>query len=749
MTKIIVTLGPATNNLEKLNLIKSKAVDFVRINMSHSTIDDLKYYIDLSKKVNIPFIIDTEGSQVRTGNLIKDSITFKENDFIYLHKDEIIGDSNKVNLRPKEIIDQLDVGDILYVDFDTLVMRVLDLSTHDKGYIKAVVISSGNLGKNKGVVIDPQLKKQFTLPTLTSKDIKAAKLGLEENIGYIAASFMRNASAVRYVREITKGKMKIISKIECEEALLNLDEIIDESDFLLIDRGDLSKEIPIEKIPFTQKIILNRAKRFNKGVYVATNLLESMISNRKPTRAEVHDIINTIVDGAYGLTLAAETAIGKYPIGCINMLNKIIKHSDLIINAEEIRDKETEFVKKLESKNYLLDQSSSSSLISPHGGKLVDRVLPKGLENLNLKNHKKISLNENQLLDFEQIAIGTYSPLDGFMNQLELESVLNNLTLPNGVIWSIPILLDVDFQTSKNISIGEKILLTNSQNEPVGFIDVSEIFSYDKLALAKKMYDSLDENHPGVKIIKSLNPVFIAGKITLTKIKKTDYRNLELTPKQARRIFEEKNWEKVVGFHTRNVIHKAHEYIQLSALKKGNCDGIFLHPVVGKKKKGDYNSKYIIKSYEIMQDKFYPENKTLLGVFSTYSRYAGFREAIFTSLCRQNFGCSHFIIGRDHAGSGLSKTSSIDLKSLELLEKLDIEILNFNDVFYSKEKNIYMEEDVLQKNSRQNKFSISGTKARELLKSFKKPPTWFMRKEISQMIINSIKSNEEVFVDEN
>ena len=464
---------------------------------------------------------------------------------------------------------------------------------------------------------------------------------------------------------------------------------------------------------------------------------------------KIHDIINTIVDGAYGLTLAAETAIGKYPIGCINMLNKIIKHSDLIINAEEIRDKETEFVKKLESKNYLLDQSSSSSLISPHGGKLVDRVLPKALENLNLKNHKKISLNENQLLDFEQIAIGTYSPLDGFMNQLELESVLNNLTLPNGVIWSIPILLDVDFQTSKNISSGEKILLTNSQNEPEGFIDVSEIFSYDKLALAKKMYDSLDENHPGVKIIKSLNPVFIAGKITLTKIKKTDYRNLELTPKQTRRIFEEKNWEKVVGFHTRNVIHKAHEYIQLSALKKGNCDGIFLHPVVGKKKKGDYNSKYIIKSYEIMQDKFYPENKTLLGVFSTYSRYAGVREAIFTALCRQNFGCSHFIIGRDHAGSGLSKISSIDLKSLELLEKLDIEILNFNDVFYSKEKNIYMEEDVLQKNSRQNKFSISGTKARELLKSFKKPPTWFMRKEISQMIINSIKSNEEVFVDEN
>ena len=214
-------------------------------------------------------------------------------------------------------------------------MRVSNISTIKDGFIEATIISSGNLGKNKGVVIDPQVEKKYSIPNLTKKDIKAIQLGLEENIGYVAASFMRNIEAVREVKKISNYKMKIISKIECKDALENLNDIISESDYLLIDRGDLSKEIPIEKIPFTQKIILNRANNANKKVFVATNLLESMISNRKPTRAEVHDILNTIVDGAYGLTLAAETAIGNHPIGCINMLNKI-KPPFLLLKIEQM-----------------------------------------------------------------------------------------------------------------------------------------------------------------------------------------------------------------------------------------------------------------------------------------------------------------------------------------------------------------------------------------------------------------------------
>jgi pyruvate kinase len=747
MTKIIVTLGPATKTLDKILMIKSKKVDFVRINMSHSTIEDLKYYIDLSKKADIPFIIDTEGSQVRTGNLSQDSISYKENDRIRLFKEEIEGNHNGVSLRPMQIIDQLQEGDILYVDFDTLVMRIINTSSINKGYIEAVVVSSGNLGKNKGVVIDPQIERKFILPTLTPKDIAATKIGLEENIKYIAASFMRSGAAVNEVRDITENKMQIISKVECKDALENLDDIINESDFLLIDRGDLSKEIPIEKIPFTQKIILNRAKKANKGVFVATNLLESMISNRKPTRAEVHDIINTIVDGAYGLTLAAETAIGKYPIGCINMLNKVINHSDLIINHEEINNKEEKFVIGLENKNYLLDDSTSSSLIPPHGGTLVNRFCQKKYNIKKLNLLEKIELNENQLLDLEQIAHGVYSPLDGFMDRTELESVLDKLELPSGDIWTIPIVLDINTEDSKNINDGDKVALLNLDKEIVGWIDVSQKYTYDKSKLSEKFYGHLDKNHPGVKIIDSLNPYFLGGKITLIKRRNSKHKNLELTPKQSRRLFDEKNWTKVVGFHTRNVIHKAHEFIQLSGLKRGQCDGIFLHPVIGKKKTGDYNSEFIIKSYEIMQKKFYPENTTVFGAFSTYSRYGGIKEAIFTALCRKNYGCSHFIVGRDHTGVGQKNNNSEEIKIAELFVKLGIEIIKFETVFYSKKNNKHQEEGLNGNNEDQSdKLFISGTEARNLFNNYKSPPEWFMRAEISNMIINALKHGKEVFV---
>ncbi len=746
MTKIIVTLGPATNSLEKLLMIKSKAVDFVRINMSHSTTADLKHYIALAKEAEIPFIIDTEGSQVRTGNLSTESVLYKENDVIRLYKNEVIGDSVGINLKPSQIIEQLQEGDILYVDFDTLVMRISRTSCIESGFIEATVVSEGKLGKNKGVVIDPQIDRKFLLPTLTEKDVEAIKIGLSENINHICASFMRNREAIKEVRRITDGKMKIISKVECKDALENLDDIIDESDYLLIDRGDLSKEIPIEKIPFTQKIILHKAKKANKGVYVATNLLESMISNRKPTRAEVHDIINTIVDGAYGLTLAAETAIGKYPIGCINMLKKVIDHSSLIIDADEIRNKEEKFVNYLEKRNYLLDDTTSSSLIPPHGGVLINRTSEKQ-DTKYLNSLQIIQLDENQQLDLEQIAIGTYSPLEGFMTQVELKSVLNTLRLPNGLIWPLPILLDIDKIQSSSIKNGDVVALSDLNGEIIGTIDVQEKYSFDKTEIIQKLYGHTDPNHPGVKIINSFKSNFLGGKITLIKRKKAKYNNLALTPKQTRRLFEEKNWTKVVGFHTRNVIHTAHEFIQLKALQRGNCDGIFIHPVVGKKKTGDYKSAYIIKSYEIMQKMFYPENKILFGVFSTYSRYAGAKEALFTALCRKNYGCSHFIIGRDHTGvNGPGNTAYDPTEIINQFKDLGIEIIQFNEVYYSKSKQKHIEDNNNGTVSEEDKMFISGTEARQLLRDYKSPPTWFMRPEISRLIIDSIKNNEEVFV---
>ena len=745
MQKIIVTLGPSTNTFKKVDMIKSKGVDFVRINMSHSTLDDLEYFIGLAKKANIPFIIDTEGSQVRTGDFSVDSYFFKENDKILLHKQNLIGDSENISIRPMQILEQLNEGDILYVDFDTLVLRISDTSNILNGVIEATVISSGLLGKNKGIVIDPQVNKIFKIPTLSKKDIEAIKIGLKSKISHVAASFIRNGDAVKYVREISNGKMKIISKVECLDALENLDDIIAESDYLLIDRGDLSKEIPIEKIPFTQKIILDRANNQNTDVFVATNLLESMISNRKPTRAEVHDIINTIVDGAYGLTMAAETAIGKYPIGCINMLNKIINHSSLVINADEIRNKEKRFVKYLEGKNYLLNDDISSSLVTPNGGKLVNRVVAHPLEKSYIDSLEKIQLNNSQQLDLEQIAIGTYSPLDGFMIKTELESVLDTLRLPNNTIWPIPILLDINREKADKINKGDVVALLNDSNDFIGTITVEDKFTYDKTILVEKLYGQIDSKHPGAQLVNSLQPIFIGGKISLYNRKKREYDKYYLTPKQTRRLFEEKNWTRVVGFHTRNVIHRAHEYIQLTALEKGNCDGLFIHPVVGKKKSGDYNSNLIIKSYEIMQNDFYPDNKTVFGVFSTYSRYAGEREAVFTALCRKNYGCSHFIVGRDHTGVGNKKKKSNDIFSQ--FPDLGIEIIKYDTVFYSKKHLTYFEESNENVHvSNEDKLSISGTDARQMFHEQKAPPSWYMRPEISKMLIDSIKAKEDVFI---
>ena len=504
MTKIITTLGPATSTFEKISMIKNKGVDFVRINLSHSSISDLEKFIMLAKKANISFIIDTEGSQVRTGKLKADSYSYCEGDKITLHKKDINGDKHNLCIRPKEVIGQLEEGDILYIDFDTLVIRIMDVSKKNSGVVKASIISSGSLGQNKGVVIDSKNNNVISIPTLTNKDIDAIKLGLKYNIKHVAASFMRNKTAVDYVRKISKGKMFVISKIECVDAIYNLDEIIEASDFILIDRGDLSKEIPIERIPFTQKIIIERSKRFKTGVFVATNLLESMIVNRKPTRAEVHDITNTIIDGAYGLTLAAETAIGKYPLGCINMLKKIINHTNRTINPQLTEGKEKQFVNYLEKNNYLVNDDFSEALISPHGGTLVDRLEKSSLNKYQLKKYQKLRLNENQKLDFEQIAVGTYSPLKGFMTKLELESVLDNLCLPDGNIWTIPILLDLDETKAEKIKVKEKVVLVDEFDEIIGTMTINDKFIYDKNLIIKKLYGSNDQRHPGVNLFNSL-----------------------------------------------------------------------------------------------------------------------------------------------------------------------------------------------------------------------------------------------------
>ena len=726
-------------------MLKDRGVDFVRVNMSHSSEEDLKYFIDLAAKVGLEFIIDTEGSQVRTGKLKNGRIKLVENDEIKIHSDEILGDEKHISLKPGHVLEQLELGDLLYVDFDAVIIRVSDISRIKEGYVKGRVVSEGALGSDKAVVIHSGLARKFILPPLSAKDYRSIELGLKQGIGHIAASFIRNRAAVAEVRRATEGKMKIISKIECVDALENLDEIIEVSDFLLIDRGDLSKEISMEKIPFTQKIIIERAKKKGVGVFVATNLLESMIENKKPTRAEVHDIVKTITDGAMGLALAAETAIGKYPIECVNTLNRIINHTKYIIGDEE-RIFDNWLIEKLEETNYLLDRQISSSLILPHGGRLVHRILAKEPERDYLDSLAKIVISPETEMDAEQIAIGTFSPLEGFMCQDDFYGVLNNTRLASGIVWPLPIVLDMAETEAADVSVGNDVALFNKQGQAVAILHVADKYGFDKNEVVLKLYGTDDLRHPGVATINKMKPILVGGQIDLIRRRPADFKEYELTPAQVRGLFAEKGWSKVVGFHTRNVIHRSHEFIQMQALKNEYCDGLFVHPVVGKKKAGDFRTEHIISSYEKMIKDFYPKNKVVLAVFSTFSRYAGPREALFTALCRKNFGCSHFIVGRDHTGVGDFYPPYASHEIFDQFDDLGIKPIRFGKVFYSKKLGRHIHETEDADHDEADKLQISGTEARQMLAKGQTPPDWFMRPEISGLIVDALNNGKEVFV---
>jgi len=249
-------------------------------------------------------------------------------------------------------------------------------------------------------------------------------------------------------------------------------------------------------------------------------------------------------------------------------------------------------------------------------------------------------------------------------------------------------------------------------------------------------------------MIREMQPVLLAGKVDLIKGRESDTRAFELTPKQLRRLFEERGWARVLGFHTRNVLHKGHEFMQLKAMEDENCDGLLVHPVVGKKKAGDFKPEYIIKGYERMIESFYPKEKVVFSVFPTFSRYAGPREAVFTALCRQNYGCSHFIIGRDHTGVGDYYAPYASQEIFDRFPELGIKIVKFNEVFYSKKLNEYVQETKEFQHDDSDKLDfISGSQARTMFLNGESPPAWFMRPEISAIVLDALNDGEQVFED--
>jgi sulfate adenylyltransferase len=298
--------------------------------------------------------------------------------------------------------------------------------------------------------------------------------------------------------------------------------------------------------------------------------------------------------------------------------------------------------------------SRSIETIAPHGGQLVNRIASDRQKQEFLAQADRlprVQLSSRSLSDLELIAIGGFSPLTGFMNQADYISVVEKMRLDNGLPWSIPIALPVAEAIANQLQLDTLVRLDDPNGEFVGVLELSQKYTYDKVHEAIHVYRTNEDNHPGVKVIYAQGEINLAGNVWLLERRPhPQFPNYQIDPAESRQMFQEKGWRTVVGFQTRNPIHRAHEYIQKSALEI--VDGLFLHPLVGDTKKDDIPADVRMRCYEIILEKYYPHDRVILAINPSAMRYAGPREAIFHAMLRKNYGCTHFIVGRDHAGVG-------------------------------------------------------------------------------------------------
>lgn len=719
MPDILCTLGPASLDRQIIQRLEQSGASLFRINLSHTKLSDLSRVVQTIRgATEVPICLDSEGAQIRTGDFVHGTITLRDSTVVRAHSRRVAADDKNLNFYPLGIVQLLELGDFISIDFNSVLVQVI---SKDTDTVSMRVLQGGLVGQNKAVTVE----RNIPMPPLTDKDEASLRLGREMGLSHFALSFASRGEDVRHIRNIVGDDAFVISKIESRIGLRNLEDIAAGSNALLIDRGDLSREIPIEMLPQTQKAIIERAKAVDCRVYVATNLLESMVSLPTPTRAEVNDVYNTLVDGADGLVLAAETAIGSYPIQCVSMISKIIRG----------------FQRSERSDAQVYELDAVSMLVEPHGGWLVHREAgPADREDL--ESLPRLVVSERDLMDCEQFGYGTYSPLTGFMDRETLDSVLDTYQLPSGDVWTLPILLQVDKAAVAGFGPGERIALTDGQGVVHALLDVSEVFHYDLEDLAKRMYGTTSRQHPGVADLMAQGEVFVGGDVTLVRPLDSPIRHYLLSPAHTRFIFTRLGWSRVVAFHTRNVAHRGHEWIQNEALERTGADGLYINPVVGPKKPGDFLPGPILLSYQrLLEFGCYPQGKVVLGSFFTYSRYAGPREAVFTALCRKNMGCSHFIIGRDHTGVGDFYAPDANRNLFEALGDIGVEPVFFDAVGYNSITDSY---EVDQSSHLQ---TISGTEVRETLRTGRHVPEWFMRDIVQEGLLEELANGSPLFVE--
>jgi len=374
-------------------------------------------------------------------------------------------------------------------------------------------------------------------------------------------------------------------------------------------------------------------------------------------------------------------------------------------------------------------------MIQPHGGKLVDRVLDGECRQDVLETSRslpKLRINDESVSDVENIATGVFSPLEGFMGKAELRNVLNEMRLPNDLPWTIPIVLDADPEEASRFKEGKDILLENESGRPVAVLHLVEKYRYDKDELAEKVFLTMDRAHPGVAKVAGMKDVLLAGPLDLLEISPTPFDRYKLSPKETRILFREKGWKTIVAFQTRNTPHIGHEYVQKTALTF--TDGVFVNPVIGKKKKGDFKDEVILASYDELIKHYYLKERAVMAILQMEMRYAGPREAIHHAVVRKNFGCTHIIIGRDHAGVGTYYHPYAAQDIFEEFPDLGIAPLFFRAFYFCKKCQSVVNEKICPHQTC-DQIQFSGTKIRDLLVKGQVPPPELMRPEVAKVIM--------------
>ncbi|AFZ70779.1 ATP sulfurylase [Caldisphaera lagunensis DSM 15908] len=371
----------------------------------------------------------------------------------------------------------------------------------------------------------------------------------------------------------------------------------------------------------------------------------------------------------------------------------------------------------------------------PHGGRLIDRTRTgKSLERLQEDSEKmlKINVNEGRAYDIENIAHGVYSPLEGFMGYNDYESVLKNMRLENDIPWTIPIILDVDNNDIANIKEGDEVVLSYN-NINIAILRVEEIFSWDKKEYAYYIYKTKSVEHPGVEKIYNRKDKIISGPITLLRDIPEIYENVRLFPKDTRVLFDHLNMKNIAAFQTRNAPHMGHEYVMKAALTF--VDGLFINPLLGWKKKGDFVDDVIVNSYKALLNNYFPKDSYVFSILRMEMNYAGPKEAIHHAIIRKNFGATHIIIGRDHAGVGDYYAPYESWRIFEEFPDLGITPLFIREAFYCK-KCKTMTNDKICPHSDEDRIKISGTQIRNLIMKGERPSEYIMRPEVVDVILS-------------